>query len=179
MLAALPYCPLKVERVENCLSPSRMRKRPDSSGGIRRTFRGERGSESDGTSPGASGGVRTASLPVGSALVKEAGDKRPVSAHSILNSITRHSSLKTKVRRDLRPLSWPLCSVLVGKVTNSQSAKCVCVFLKVESPQMRKSTQAGRSKSFSNHRPLEPEFIAQVDHGSQVWIEPNARVALP
>lgn len=71
-----------------------MRKRPDSSGGIRRTFRG---SESESTSPGASGGVRTASLPVGSALVKEAGDKRPVSAHSILNSITRHSSLKTKV----------------------------------------------------------------------------------
>lgn len=77
-----------------------MRKRPDSSGGIRRTFRG---SESDGTSPGASGGggVRTASLPVGSALVKEAGDKRPVSAHSILNSVTRHASLKTKVLWDL------------------------------------------------------------------------------
>lgn len=41
--------------------------------------------------------MRTASLPVGSALVKEAGEKRPVSAHSILNSVTRHSSLKTKV----------------------------------------------------------------------------------
>ena len=78
-----------------------MRKRPES-GNIRRTFRG---SESDSTSPGASGGggggggggVRTASLPVGGALVKETGDKRPVSAHSILNSVTRHSSLKTKV----------------------------------------------------------------------------------
>lgn len=41
--------------------------------------------------------MRTASLPVGGALVKETGDKRPVSAHSILNSVTRHSSLKTKV----------------------------------------------------------------------------------
>uniref|UniRef100_A0A7N6FIJ1 SLIT-ROBO Rho GTPase-activating protein 1 n=1 Tax=Anabas testudineus TaxID=64144 RepID=A0A7N6FIJ1_ANATE len=84
---------------------------------------------SDGTSPGASGGggVRTASLPVGGALVKETGDKRPVSAHSILNSVTRHSSLKTKV----------------------------------ESPQLRKTTTAGRSKSFSNHRPLDPEVIAQ------------------
>lgn len=74
----------------------RMRKRPES-GNIRRTFRG---SESESTGPGTSGGgggVRTASLPVGSALVKEAGDKRPVSAHSILNSVTRHSSLKTKV----------------------------------------------------------------------------------
>lgn len=47
----------------------------------------------------------------------------------------------------------------------------VCLFFfKVESPQLRKSTPAGRSKSFSNHRPLEPEFIAQVDHGSQVGI---------
>lgn len=79
------------------LSPSsvRMRKRPES-GSIRRTFRG---SESECSSPGAAGGgVRTASLPVGGALVKEGGDKRPVSAHSILNSVTRHSSLKTKVR---------------------------------------------------------------------------------
>uniref|UniRef100_A0A665VYR8 SLIT-ROBO Rho GTPase activating protein 2a n=1 Tax=Echeneis naucrates TaxID=173247 RepID=A0A665VYR8_ECHNA len=101
----------------------RLRKRPES-GNIRRTFRG---SESEGTSPGASGGVRTASLPVGGALVKETGDKRPVSAHSILNSVTRHSSLKTKV----------------------------------ESPQLRKTTTAGRSKSFSNHRPLDPEVIAQ------------------
>uniref|UniRef100_A0A665VY22 SLIT-ROBO Rho GTPase-activating protein 1 n=1 Tax=Echeneis naucrates TaxID=173247 RepID=A0A665VY22_ECHNA len=100
-----------------------LRKRPES-GNIRRTFRG---SESEGTSPGASGGVRTASLPVGGALVKETGDKRPVSAHSILNSVTRHSSLKTKV----------------------------------ESPQLRKTTTAGRSKSFSNHRPLDPEVIAQ------------------
>ncbi|XP_061778587.1 SLIT-ROBO Rho GTPase-activating protein 2 isoform X1 [Nerophis ophidion] len=106
---------------------NKMRKRPES-GNIRRTFR-----SSDSDSSGASGGVRTASLPVGGALVKEATDKRPVSAHSILNSITRHSSLKTKV----------------------------------DSPQLRKTTPAGRSKSFSNHRPLEPEVIAQVEHSSQ------------
>ncbi|XP_062324333.1 SLIT-ROBO Rho GTPase-activating protein 2 isoform X2 [Osmerus eperlanus] len=109
---------------------NKMRKRPES-GSIRRTFRG---SESECSSPGAAGGgVRTASLPVGGALVKEGGDKRPVSAHSILNSVTRHSSLKTKV----------------------------------ESPQFRKATTAGRSKSFSNHRPLDPEVIAQVEHSSQ------------
>uniref|UniRef100_A0A8C6TDD2 SLIT-ROBO Rho GTPase activating protein 2 n=1 Tax=Neogobius melanostomus TaxID=47308 RepID=A0A8C6TDD2_9GOBI len=66
-------------------------------------------------------------LPVGGALVKESTDKRPVSAHSILNSVTRHSSLKSKV----------------------------------ESPQLRKSTPAGRSKSFSNHRPLDPEVFTQ------------------
>ncbi|XP_056131427.1 SLIT-ROBO Rho GTPase-activating protein 2 isoform X2 [Lampris incognitus] len=109
---------------------NKMRKRPEP-GSIRRTFRG---SESESTSPGATGGgVRTTSLPVGGALVKESTDKRPVSAHSILNSVTRHSSLKTKV----------------------------------ESPQLRKTNTAGRSKSFSNHRPLEPEVIAQVDHSSQ------------
>uniref|UniRef100_A0A674MMD4 SLIT-ROBO Rho GTPase activating protein 2 n=1 Tax=Takifugu rubripes TaxID=31033 RepID=A0A674MMD4_TAKRU len=105
---------------------NKMRKRPEL-GGIRRTFRG---SENDSSGPGASGGsgsVRTASLPVGSALVKEAGEKRPVSSHSILNSVTRHSSLKTKV----------------------------------ESPQLRKSTPAGRSKSFSNHRPLDHEVFSQ------------------
>uniref|UniRef100_A0A7N8XYT1 SLIT-ROBO Rho GTPase-activating protein 1 n=1 Tax=Mastacembelus armatus TaxID=205130 RepID=A0A7N8XYT1_9TELE len=104
---------------------NKLRKRPEP-GNIRRTFRS---SDSDSTSPGTSGGgggVRTASLPVGSALVKETGDKRPVSAHSILNSVTRHSSLKTKVL-----------------------------------PQLRKTTTAGRSKSFSNHRPLDPEVIAQ------------------
>ncbi|XP_004545136.3 SLIT-ROBO Rho GTPase-activating protein 2 isoform X2 [Maylandia zebra] len=111
---------------------NKLRKRPEP-GNIRRTFRSESDSTSPGTSGGGGGGVRTASLPVGGALVKETGDKRPVSAHSILNSVTRHSSLKTKV----------------------------------ESPQLRKTTTAGRSKSFSNHRPLDPEVIAQVDPLSQ------------
>nr|XP_046240129.1 SLIT-ROBO Rho GTPase-activating protein 2 isoform X2 [Scatophagus argus] len=110
----------------------KMRKRPES-GNIRRTFRS---SDSDSTGSGASGGgggVRTASLPVGAALVKETGDKRPVSAHCILNSVARHSSLKTKV----------------------------------ESPQLRKTTPAGRSKSFSNHRPLDPEVLPPVEPNSQ------------
>lgn len=40
----------------------------------------------------------------------------------------------------------------------------------MESPQLRKTTAAGRSKSFSNHRPLDPEVIAQVEQGSQVQI---------
>ncbi|KAJ0023728.1 hypothetical protein NQD34_003627 [Periophthalmus magnuspinnatus] len=110
---------------------NKMRKRPESTS-VRRAFRG---SDSESTAPNA--GVRTASLPVGGALVKESPDKRPVSAHSILNSVTRHSSLKSKARH--------------------------CV----ESPQLRKSTPAGRSKSFSNHRPLDPEVIAQVEHSSQ------------
>ncbi|KAJ7998529.1 hypothetical protein DPEC_G00205860 [Dallia pectoralis] len=110
---------------------NKMRKKPDL-GNARRTFRGSEGSQGGDVSPG--GGVRTASLPVGGALVKEAGDKRPVSAHSVLNSsITRHSSLKTKV----------------------------------ENPQYRKTNTAGRSKSFSNHRPLDPEVFSHVEPTSQ------------
>ncbi|KAG1949475.1 SLIT-ROBO Rho GTPase-activating protein 2 isoform X2 [Pimephales promelas] len=108
---------------------NKLRKRPESTS-IRRTIRTVEGL-GEGSS-GASGGLKTSSMPAGG-LAKEGTDKRPVSAHSVLNSITRHSSLKTKV----------------------------------EGPQLRKSTPAGRSKSFSNHRPLEPEVIAQVEHSSQ------------
>ncbi|KAJ8258279.1 hypothetical protein COCON_G00172910 [Conger conger] len=54
-------------------------------------------------------------------------DKRPVSAHSGLNAVTRHSSLKAQV----------------------------------ESPQFHRAATAGRSKSFSNHRPLQPEDSSQ------------------
>lgn len=107
-----------------------MRKRPEASG-IRRTFRPVEGT-GEGMS-GPTGGLRGTSLPA-AVLPKEATDKRPLSAHSVLNSITRHSSLKAKV----------------------------------ESPQFRRGTPAGRSKSFSNHRPLEPEVFSQIEHSSQV-----------
>ncbi|XP_076124872.1 SLIT-ROBO Rho GTPase-activating protein 2 isoform X2 [Alosa pseudoharengus] len=110
--------------------------RKQSSGSIRRAFRTSEGLSEVApppSSPGATGGMRATSMPV-AGLVKEASaDKRPVSAHSVLNSVTRHSSLKTKV----------------------------------ESPQIRKTTTAGRSKSFSNHRPIDPEVFAQVEHSSQ------------
>ncbi|XP_028652519.2 SLIT-ROBO Rho GTPase-activating protein 2 isoform X2 [Erpetoichthys calabaricus] len=106
---------------------NKQRKKSES-GSIRRTFRT---SESDGL-PGASASPRATSMPICS-LPRESSEKRPVSAHGGLNSITRHSSLKTKV----------------------------------ESPQFRKSATAGRSKSFSNHRPLDPEVIVQVEHSSK------------
>uniref|UniRef100_A0A671LUN4 SLIT-ROBO Rho GTPase-activating protein 2 n=1 Tax=Sinocyclocheilus anshuiensis TaxID=1608454 RepID=A0A671LUN4_9TELE len=109
---------------------NKMRKRPEAPS-IRRTIRPVEGL-GEGSS-GAAGGLKTSSMPA-SGLAKEGTDKRPVSAHSVLNSITRHSSLKTKI----------------------------------EGPQLRKSTPAGRSKSFSNHRPLDPEVITQVEHSSQV-----------
>uniref|UniRef100_A0A671SBT1 SLIT-ROBO Rho GTPase activating protein 2a n=1 Tax=Sinocyclocheilus anshuiensis TaxID=1608454 RepID=A0A671SBT1_9TELE len=100
---------------------NKMRKRPEATS-IRRPIRPVEGL-GEGSS-GAAGGLKTSSMPAGG-YAKEGTDKRPVSAHSVLNSITRHSSLK------------------------------------VEGPQLRKSTPAGRSKSFSNHRPLDPEVIAQ------------------
>ncbi|XP_064160493.1 SLIT-ROBO Rho GTPase-activating protein 2 isoform X1 [Anguilla rostrata] len=108
---------------------NRVRSRPES-GGTRRTFRaGEGLAEGSG---GAAAGARASSLPVGG-LPKDGSDKRPLSAHSVLNSVTRHSSLKTKL----------------------------------DSPQFRKAATAGRSRSFSNHRPLDPEVIAQVEDSSQ------------
>lgn len=55
---------------------------------------------------------------------------------------------------------WRVMMDFVGHVS--------CV--KVESPQFRKATTAGRSKSFSNHRPLDPEVIAQVELSSQVGL---------
>uniref|UniRef100_A0A8C7WRH8 SLIT-ROBO Rho GTPase activating protein 2 n=1 Tax=Oryzias sinensis TaxID=183150 RepID=A0A8C7WRH8_9TELE len=105
---------------------NKLRKRAEP-GNIRRTIRSETDCPSAGTSGSGAGGARTASLSVGGALAKDAGDKRPISTHNILNSVTRHSSLKTKVL----------------------------------SPQLRKTTPAGRSKSFSNHRPLDPEVFTQ------------------
>ncbi|KAB5536942.1 hypothetical protein PHYPO_G00113110 [Pangasianodon hypophthalmus] len=108
---------------------NKMRKRPEASG-IRRTFRPVEGTGEGSSVP--AGGLRGTSLPA-AALPKDSTDKRPLSAHSVLNSITRHSSLKAKV----------------------------------ESPQFRRGTPAGRSKSFSNHRPLDPEVFSQVEHSSQ------------
>ncbi|XP_062843181.1 SLIT-ROBO Rho GTPase-activating protein 2 isoform X2 [Trichomycterus rosablanca] len=105
---------------------NKLRKRPEASG-IRRTFRPVEGAIESSPVPG--GGLRVTSLPA-AGLPKEGTDKRPL---SLLNSVTRHSSLKTKV----------------------------------ESPQFRRGAPAGRSKSFSNHRPFEPELIAQVEQSSQ------------
>ncbi|MED6286162.1 SLIT-ROBO Rho GTPase-activating protein 2, partial [Characodon lateralis] len=75
------------------LANLKLKKRPEP-GSIRRAFRSESDSMSPGASNSGAGGARTASA--GGAQVKDSGDKRPVSAHNILNSVTRHSSLKTK-----------------------------------------------------------------------------------
>ncbi|NXU45548.1 SRGP2 protein, partial [Drymodes brunneopygia] len=108
------------------------KKKPES-GSIRRAFRqsdshGLGSSLAEPASPGAIAGSRPSSQPILSqSLPKEVPDKCSISGHGSLNSISRHSSLKSRM----------------------------------ESPQIRKAVTAGRSKSFNNHRPMDPEVIAQ------------------
>ncbi|XP_062365721.1 SLIT-ROBO Rho GTPase-activating protein 2 isoform X4 [Cinclus cinclus] len=111
---------------------NKQRKKPES-GSIRRAFRqsdshGLGSSLAEPASPGAIAGSRPSSQPIMSqSLPKEVPDKCSISGHGSLNSISRHSSLKSRM----------------------------------ESPQIRKAVTAGRSKSFNNHRPVDPEVIAQ------------------
>ncbi|NXD30400.1 SRGP2 protein, partial [Spelaeornis formosus] len=108
------------------------KKKPES-GSIRRAFRqsdshGLGSSLAEPASPGAIAGSRPSSQPILSqSLPKEVPDKCSISGHGSLNSISRHSSLKSRM----------------------------------DSPQIRKAVTAGRSKSFNNHRPVDPEAIAQ------------------
>uniref|UniRef100_A0A8C3V625 SLIT-ROBO Rho GTPase-activating protein 2 n=1 Tax=Catharus ustulatus TaxID=91951 RepID=A0A8C3V625_CATUS len=117
---------------------NKQRKKPES-GSIRRAFRqsdshGLGSSLAEPASPGAIAGSRPSSQPIMSqSLAKEVPDKCSISGHGSLNSISRHSSLKSRM----------------------------------DSPQIRKAVTAGRSKSFNNHRPVDPEVIAQV--GSSSW----------
>ncbi|KAI1231046.1 hypothetical protein IHE44_0008491 [Lamprotornis superbus] len=112
--------------------PPKQRKKPES-GSIRRAFRqsdshGLGSSLAEPASPGAIAGSRPSSQPIMSqSLPKEVPDKCSISGHGSLNSISRHSSLKSRM----------------------------------DSPQIRKAVTAGRSKSFNNHRPMDPEVIAQ------------------
>ncbi|XP_014728139.1 PREDICTED: SLIT-ROBO Rho GTPase-activating protein 2 isoform X2 [Sturnus vulgaris] len=111
---------------------NKQRKKPES-GSIRRAFRQSDGhglgsSLAEPASPGAIGASRPSSQPIMSqSLPKEVPDKCSISGHGSLNSISRHSSLKSRM----------------------------------DSPQIRKAVTAGRSKSFNNHRPMDPEVIAQ------------------
>ncbi|XP_009995823.1 PREDICTED: SLIT-ROBO Rho GTPase-activating protein 2 [Chaetura pelagica] len=111
---------------------NKQRKKPES-GSIRRAFRqsdshGLGSSMAEPASPGAIAGSRPSSQPIMSqSLPKEVPDKCSISGHGSLNSISRHSSLKSRL----------------------------------DSPQVRKAVTAGRSKSFNNHRPMDPEVIAQ------------------
>ncbi|XP_031237617.1 SLIT-ROBO Rho GTPase-activating protein 2 isoform X2 [Mastomys coucha] len=110
---------------------NKQRKRPES-GSIRKAFRSDNhglgSSLTDSSSPGVGASCRPSSQPIMSQnLPKEGPDKCSISGHGSLNSISRHSSLKSRM----------------------------------DSPQIRKTATAGRSKSFNNHRPMDPEVIAQ------------------
>ncbi|XP_021052968.1 SLIT-ROBO Rho GTPase-activating protein 2 isoform X1 [Mus pahari] len=110
---------------------NKQRKRPES-GSIRKAFRSDShglgSSLTDSSSLGVGASCRPSSQPIMSQnLPKEGPDKCSISGHGSLNSISRHSSLKSRM----------------------------------DSPQIRKTATAGRSKSFNNHRPMDPEVIAQ------------------
>lgn len=53
------------------------------------------------------------------------------------------------------------CSIS-GHGTVSSISRHSSLKNRMDSPQIRKAMAAGRSKSFNNHRPLDPEVIAQV-----------------
>nr|XP_041577246.1 SLIT-ROBO Rho GTPase-activating protein 2 isoform X3 [Taeniopygia guttata] len=120
---------------------NKQRKKPES-GSIRRAFRqsdshGLGSSLAEPASPGAIAASRPSSQPIMSqSLPKEVPDKCSISGHGSLNSISRHSSLKSRV----------------------------------DSPQLRKAVTAGRSKSFNNHRPMDPEVIAQDIEATMKWL---------
>ncbi|XP_072775012.1 SLIT-ROBO Rho GTPase-activating protein 2 isoform X5 [Taeniopygia guttata] len=120
---------------------NKQRKKPES-GSIRRAFRqsdshGLGSSLAEPASPGAIAASRPSSQPIMSqSLPKEVPDKCSISGHGSLNSVSRHSSLKSRV----------------------------------DSPQLRKAVTAGRSKSFNNHRPMDPEVIAQDIEATMSWL---------
>ncbi|XP_041577246.2 SLIT-ROBO Rho GTPase-activating protein 2 isoform X3 [Taeniopygia guttata] len=120
---------------------NKQRKKPES-GSIRRAFRqsdshGLGSSLAEPASPGAIAASRPSSQPIMSqSLPKEVPDKCSISGHGSLNSVSRHSSLKSRV----------------------------------DSPQLRKAVTAGRSKSFNNHRPMDPEVIAQDIEATMNWL---------
>ncbi|XP_021566879.1 SLIT-ROBO Rho GTPase-activating protein 2 [Carlito syrichta] len=91
-------------------------------------------------------------------------------SHGLSSSLTDSSSLG--VGASSRPSSQPImsqslpkegpdkCSVSGHGSLNSISRHS-SLKNRLDSPQIRKTATAGRSKSFNNHRPMDPEVIAQ------------------
>ncbi|XP_072338023.1 SLIT-ROBO Rho GTPase-activating protein 2-like [Scyliorhinus torazame] len=109
-------------------------KKKSESGSIRRSFRSGEGHGVAGHGPGSSpaDGVPQASV-------------SPRSSPQV----TQNSSKETA---DKRPT---VAHGSLNSVTRRPSAN------RADSPQVRKAMAAGRSRSFSNHKPLDPETIAQ------------------
>ncbi|XP_045038714.2 SLIT-ROBO Rho GTPase-activating protein 2 isoform X3 [Desmodus rotundus] len=110
---------------------SKQRKRPES-GSIRKTFRSD--------SHGLSGSLADSTSPgVGASC-------RPSSQPAMSQSLPKEGPDK--------------CSVSGHGSLNSISRHS-SLKNRLDSPQIRKPVTAGRSKSFNNHRPVDPEVIAQ------------------
>ncbi|XP_051677220.1 SLIT-ROBO Rho GTPase-activating protein 2 isoform X8 [Oryctolagus cuniculus] len=110
---------------------NKQRKRPES-GSIRKTFRSD--------SHGLSGSLTDSSSPgVGASC-------RPSSQPILSQSLPKEGPDK--------------CSISGHGSLNSISRHS-SLKNRLDSPQIRKTATAGRSKSFNNHRPMDPEVIAQ------------------
>uniref|UniRef100_A0A674JKN0 SLIT-ROBO Rho GTPase-activating protein 1 n=1 Tax=Terrapene triunguis TaxID=2587831 RepID=A0A674JKN0_9SAUR len=115
-----------------CFCVGRQRKRPES-GSIRRAFR-----QSD-------------SHGLASSLVEPASPGATASSRPSSQPIMSQSLLKEVPDK---------CSISGHGSLNSISRHS-SLKNRIDSPQIRKTVTAGRSKSFNNHRPMDPEVIAQ------------------
>ncbi|XP_058131089.1 SLIT-ROBO Rho GTPase-activating protein 2 isoform X3 [Dasypus novemcinctus] len=107
--------------------------------------------------------------------------------HGLSSSLTDSSSLG--VGAGCRPSSQPIlsqslpkegpdkCSISGHGSLNSISRHS-SLKNRLDSPQIRKTVTAGRSKSFNNHRPVDPEVIAQRSNPSSknptTWATPSS-----
>ncbi|XP_010339323.1 SLIT-ROBO Rho GTPase-activating protein 2 isoform X1 [Sapajus apella] len=110
---------------------TKQRKRPES-GSIRKTFRSDSHGLSSSLTDSSSPGVGASCRPSSQPIMSQSLPKEG----SDKCSISGHGSLNS--------------------ISRHSSLKN-----RLDSPQIRKTATAGRSKSFNNHRPMDPEVIAQ------------------
>ncbi|XP_023614747.1 SLIT-ROBO Rho GTPase-activating protein 2 isoform X6 [Myotis lucifugus] len=110
---------------------NKQRKRPES-GSIRKTFRSDSHGLSGSLTDSASSGVGAGCRPSSQPIMSQSLPKEGPDKCSI----SGHGSLNS--------------------ISRHSSLKN-----RLDSPQIRKTVTAGRSKSFNNHRPMDPEVIAQ------------------
>ncbi|KAM7054415.1 SLIT-ROBO Rho GTPase-activating protein 2 isoform 6-T6 [Molossus nigricans] len=113
------------------LISAKQRKRPES-GSIRKTFRSDSHGLSGSLTDSASPGVGASCRPSSQPIMSQSLPKEGPDKCSI----SGHGSLNS--------------------ISRHSSLKN-----RLDSPQIRKTVTAGRSKSFNNHRPMDPEVIAQ------------------
>ncbi|XP_049714075.1 SLIT-ROBO Rho GTPase-activating protein 2 isoform X3 [Elephas maximus indicus] len=110
---------------------NKQRKRPES-GGIRKTFRSESHGLSSSLTDSSSPGLGASCRPSSQPIMSQSLPKEAPDKCSV----SGHGSLNS--------------------ISRHSSLKN-----RLDSPQIRKTVTAGRSKSFNNHRPMDPEVIAQ------------------